>query len=62
MSTGDWFTLRPLNTTNYQPQIDELNNRVSNIEQQLTSINLTLQNHTSRLQTLEVMLTFLLIL
>jgi hypothetical protein len=32
MSTGDWFTLRLLNTTNYQPQIDELNNKVSTLE------------------------------
>jgi uncharacterized protein YukE len=38
MSTGDWFTLRPLNTTNYQPQIDQLNNRVSSLETTLTSL------------------------
>jgi uncharacterized protein YukE len=38
MSTGDWFTLKPLNLTNYQPQIDELNSRVSTLETRLTSL------------------------
>jgi hypothetical protein len=45
MSVGGWFTLQPLNL-NFQPQIDQLNNRVSalentvnNIQQQLTGID-----------------------
>jgi archaellum component FlaC len=59
MSTGDWFTLRPLKTTNYQPQIDDTNNRVNNIEQQLSTVNQTLQNHTTRLQKLDSNVNFL---
>jgi chaperonin cofactor prefoldin len=38
MSTGDWFTLRPFNINNYQPQIDELNNRVSSLETRLSHL------------------------
>jgi peptidoglycan hydrolase CwlO-like protein len=38
MSTGDWFTLRPLNTTNYQPQIDDLNARLTSVQTRLVNL------------------------
>jgi predicted nucleic acid-binding Zn-ribbon protein len=43
MSTGDWFTLRPLNTTNYQPQIDELNSRLTGLTQRVDNMQVLLE-------------------
>jgi hypothetical protein len=47
MSTGDWFTLRPLNINNYQPQIDELFTRLTSLELLTNDIN-------TRLTTVEI--------
>jgi hypothetical protein len=43
MSTGDWFTLRPLNTTNYQPQIDDLNSRLTTLTQRVDNMQINLE-------------------
>jgi hypothetical protein len=43
MSTGDWFTLRPLNTTNYQPQIDDLNSRLTVLSQRVDNMQILLE-------------------
>jgi hypothetical protein len=53
MSTDDWFSLRPLNTTNYQPQIDDLNARVSSLETSLTSLNQRAENMTIQIKYLQ---------
>jgi uncharacterized protein YoxC len=39
MSTGEWFTLNPLNLKNYQTEIDNLNGRLTNVETTLTQLD-----------------------
>jgi uncharacterized protein YoxC len=43
MSTGDWFTLQPLNINNYQPQIDDLNSRLTTLTQRVDNMQINLE-------------------
>jgi hypothetical protein len=50
MSTGDWFTLNPLNLKNYQTEIDQLTSNVNFLNNELVAVNDvlgTLQNQTN---------------
>jgi chaperonin cofactor prefoldin len=56
MSVGDWFTLKPLNLTNYQPQINELNSRVSTLETRLTSLQQQVDSMNFQILDLQIMI------
>jgi hypothetical protein len=53
MSTGDWFTLPPLNINNYQPQIDDLFIRLTSLQLLTNDINTRLTTVESRLYNVE---------
>jgi outer membrane murein-binding lipoprotein Lpp len=44
MSTGDWFSLNPLNLKNYQTEIDQLNNNYSYLANQVNAFEFLMNN------------------
>jgi hypothetical protein len=53
MSTGDWFTLRPLNINNYQPQINDLYTRLTSLQLLTNDLNTRVTTVETRLYNLE---------
>jgi hypothetical protein len=53
MSTGDWFTLNPLNLKNYQTEIDDLSNRLTSLQLLTNDLNTRLTIVESRLSNVE---------
>jgi hypothetical protein len=57
MSTGDWFTLNPLNLKNYQTEIDQLNNNYSYLANQVNAFEFLMNNMQNQVDTIGTMVT-----
>jgi archaellum component FlaC len=44
MSTGDWFTLNPLNLKNYQTEIDQINTRLDDLANKVDAFEFLMNN------------------
>jgi hypothetical protein len=57
MSTGDWFTLNPLNLKNYQTEIDQLNNNYTYLASKVDAFEFLMNNMQNQVDAIGTMVT-----